>query len=255
MKNKLLAIAVLLILGAAKLPLEDRVTQALRQQDLLSQPLDLSLRESAGQMGFAAALGGLRSLVASITYLQAYVEFENVNWAKVDSLFQLTTRLQPHTTAYWDEASWHMAYNAATSYLLNKNMTNAVRGKLFQESVHRGIQILEEGLKFMPENPRLWTRLGDIYSRRTYEPLKAGECYLKGFQYGALPVYERLGAYEFAKTENPAALQRALNILQNAYDKNIRTPGVMTNLKTVREKLKMPPLPGLDQLDRQSGVK
>lgn len=255
MKKKLLAIAVLLALGAAKLPLEDRVTQALRRQDLLSPPLDLSLRESAGQMGFAASLGGLRSLVASITYLQAYVEFENVNWAKVDSLFQLTTRLQPRTTAYWDEASWHMAYNAATSYLLNKNMTNAVRGRLFQESVQRGIQILEEGLKFMPDNPRLWTRLGDIYSRRTYEPLKAGECYLKGFQHGALPIYERLGAYEFAKTDDPAALRRALKILQNAYDRNVRTPGVMTNLKTVREKLNLPPDPAQEQPGRQPDSK
>ncbi len=68
-------------------------------------------------------MGGLRSLVASITYLEAYTAFEDVDWGQVDLLMTLTTRLRdPLTTpTYWEkEASWHMAYNAAAYYEQDK---------------------------------------------------------------------------------------------------------------------------------------
>ncbi|MEI6537295.1 MAG: hypothetical protein WCN98_18275, partial [Verrucomicrobiaceae bacterium] len=116
MNRKLAAFALLAAAGMAKLPLEQRLSDDLHAKSLLEDPVGVDMRESLGQMGFAASLGGLRSLVASITYLQAYSAFEDVDWGKVDSLMTMTTRLQPREPTYWDEASWHQAWNAASHY-------------------------------------------------------------------------------------------------------------------------------------------
>lgn len=250
MKRKLLAIAVLAVFGLAKLPVEELATQSMRSHGLLSKPIDLSLRENLGQMGFAASLGGLRSLVASITYLQAYTAFENVDWAKVDGLFQLTTRLQPGYGRYWEEASWHMAYNAASSYLFDKKIRPAIRHQLARDHVQRGIEILNEGLRFSPNEPHLWVELGSIYARRglniiteqweTMDAKKAGECYLRGFKNGALPVYERLGAYQLLKAGDMESTRTAYDILKRNYDHSTRTPGLIHNLKLAEARLDIP---------------
>ena len=250
MKRRLQALALLVVLGLVKLPLEESVTQPLRSHHLLSKPVDLSLREGLGQMGFAASLGGLRSLVASITYLQAYSAFENVNWAKVDSLFQITTRLQPGYSKYWEEASWHMAYNAASCYLADKKIRPAIRLQLARDHVRRGISILEEGLRFSPDAPKLWAELGNIYARRgldiireqwdTLDAKQAAECYLRGFKNGALPVYERFAAYEMLKTGDLDLAHTAYDILKRNYERSTRTPSLIHYLKLAEEKLGIP---------------
>ena len=111
MNRKLAALAIFIAGGIAKLPLEQRLSDDLHAKALLEEPVGIDMRENLGQMGFAASLGGLRSLVASITYLQAYSAFEDVDWGKVDSLMTITTRLQPREAIYWDDAAWHQAWN------------------------------------------------------------------------------------------------------------------------------------------------
>jgi hypothetical protein len=240
MKRILLAIVLLAVFAAARLPLERSLADSLRGQRLLSEPVTLDFRESLGQMSFAASLGGLRSLVASITYLQAYAEFENVNWAKVDSLFQLTTRLQPHYANYWDEAAWMQAYNAATGYLMDQKIPPMIRGKLYHDHIQRGVAILQEGLQYLPESGKLWAKLGVIYKERTFEPKKAGDCMIKGAKLGALPVYERLGAYELVKAGDPESLREAYAILKKHYDAGKKTSGLIEHLKIAEEKLGLP---------------
>ena len=179
MKRKLQALAVLLILGVVKLPLEQRVTHDLRTARLIDEPVSVSAVESMGQSGLAAILGGVRGLVASMLQLRAYTEFKRVNWGQVDSFYRIVTRLQPRNATYWDEAAWHMAYNAAGFYLYNRDKSDArnneIRGQLYHEHVQRGAAILREGLKFSPNDPHLWERLADIYFRRSYEMAKAGD--------------------------------------------------------------------------------
>ena len=263
MKRKLTALAVLLGLGLAKLPLEEATTQHLRDRQLLSRPIDLSLRENLGQMGFAASLGGLRSLVASVTYLQAYSAFENVDWGKVDSLFQLTTRLQPGYAKYWEEAAWHMAYNAASNYLYHSNKPRAIRHQLTREHVQRGIDILDEGLRYSPKSGILWAKLGEIYARRGLNPLteqfeeldsqKAGDCYLAAAENGALQVYERLGAYELVKTHDVRSHRRAYEVLLKNYQAGKKTPALIHNVKLLEERLSIPAAQRIPEADSMPG--
>lgn len=241
MKRALQALAVLFMLGIAKLPLEQSATRHLRECRLLSTPLDLGLRENLSQMGFAAALGGLRSLVATITYLQAYHEWENVNWAKVDSLLRLTTSLQPGYTNYWDDASWQMAYNAASYYLYDEKLQPQVRGRLYDEHVRRGIAILKEGLRHLPDDARLWNSLAEIYERRSHEPELAAEAWLQVFRISKNNRYWRFAAYQYAQSQKPELWRKAHDMLRQSYQSpKQRTPSLIDTLKTLEEKLGIP---------------
>lgn len=240
MKQKLPVLALLILIGLAKLPLENRLTATLKEQKLLDAGVDLSMRESLGQMGFAASLGGLRSLIASITYLQAYTAFENIDWGTVDSLMTLTTRLQPYEPIYWEDASWHMAYNAATHYMHKEELRSAIRNKLYRDHVLKGIAILEEGLRYLPDNPRLLCRLGDIYHERKPDPRLAAECYLNAYAHGAKSFYERMGAYELVKLNDRESWEKAYAILKRYYDHGSRYASIMRDLPVLEAKLGIP---------------
>jgi hypothetical protein len=240
MKRKLQALLVILLLGVVKLPVEEAATRYLRGVKLLSPPLDLSVRDSIGQMGFAASLGGLRSLVASLTYLQAYDAWANVDWARVDSYFRLTTSLQPRYDKYWDEAAWHMAYNAATNYLGRQELNPAVRGKLFHDHIQRGVDILQEGLRVLPESTRLWNTMAEVYERRVVDPTKAGHAYLKVYELAKDIRYARLAAYQYASTNDPVLWQKAYDLLKVSYDQNKKTPSLLNVMKQLEQKLDVP---------------
>lgn len=235
------ALVVFLLFGAVKLPVEQVVSARMKEARILDGSLDLGLWENLGQMGFAASLGGLRALVAGVTYMQAYVAFEDIEWAKVDSLFQLTSRLQPRDVSYWDEAAWHMAYNAASNYLHSDRVEPIMRGKLYHSHIERGIEILEAGLKFNPNDPRLLSRLGDIYSKRKIDPVKAGQTYEKVSVLDGLDRYERFAAYEYLKTMDPVLWKKAYVLLKRTYDKDgAKYPSVIDGIKELEKRLAIP---------------
>jgi hypothetical protein len=240
MKRKLQAAAVLLVFGLVKLPLEQHVTRDLRAMHLVDEPLNLSTGENMGQMGLAASLGGLRGLAASIFQLRAHVEFTYVNWAKVDSYYKLVTRLQPRNARYWEEAAWHMAYNAASYYLYNEDLKPALRGQLFHDHVKRGIDILNEGLKFLPDNPRLWQKLAEIHWNRSKDFKASGDAYLQSFEHGGLSFTGRFAAYAYAQSNDPDSWRKGYAILKRLYDEKQATPGLIEYLKLLEKNLRIP---------------
>jgi hypothetical protein len=240
MKRKLQAIAILLVFGALKLPLEQRVTHDLRAMKLVDEPLHLGVGEKMGQMGLAASLGGLRGLAASIFQLRAHVEFTHVNWAQVDKYYGLVTRLQPRIARYWEEASWHMAYNAASYYLYNEGLKPALRGQLYHDYVQRGIDILHEGLKFLPDSPRLWQKLGDLHWNRSKDFKASGDAYWNSFEHGGLNFTERFAGYAYAQSNDPASWKKGYAILKELYDEKKATPGLIEFLKMLEQKLHVP---------------
>lgn len=244
MKRKLQALMVFLLLGIAKLPLEQRTVASLREHEMLYQPLDYQARDAVGQVGFAAALGGLRSLVASVTYLMGFTAFEEVNWPRVDFLYGITTQLQPRFDVYWKEAAEHMAYDAASHYRYTEGRPQLYREQLYRQYVQRGIDILNDGLRYLPKSERLHATLGDLYAHRLEPPNHelAGEHYLLSFQNGGLPVNARLAAYEWAQLDNaPVRWRQAYQILRDGYVRGLRMPGLINALRLLDAKLKALP--------------
>ena len=245
MKRKLQALALFLLIGIVKLPIEQHLAEDLRSRDMLYAPLDYSARDAVGQMGFAATLGGLRSLAASVTYLMGFSAFEDVDWPRVDMLFGLTTLLQPRFDVYWDDAASHMAYDAASYYKYDETRPTLYRKKLYREHVQRGIDILNEGLRHLPDNKRLHATLAEFYSRRQEPPdhEAAGQHYMAAYKSGGLPVLERMGAYEWTQLDNaPERWKQAYAVFKRDVDAHIAlTPGAVRALTILEQKLGLPP--------------
>lgn len=72
MRGRILGILVLLAWGIAKFSFEARLEQRMENTRLGGFKPTASLRQQAGQAGFIAALGGLRSAVADLLWIRAY---------------------------------------------------------------------------------------------------------------------------------------------------------------------------------------
>lgn len=116
-----------------------------------------------------------------------------------------------------------------------------VRGRLYEEHVRRGIAILKEGLRHLPEDVRLWNSLAEIYERRSHEPELAAEAYLQVHRISGNNRYRRFAAYQYAQSAKPELWRRAYDMLRESYqDVRQRTPSLIDTLKTLEERLNIP---------------
>ena len=247
MKAKHWAIIALIAFGVLKLPLEQRAAESFKRSGTLSPPPDLGVVENLTQMGAAAALGGLRSFVASITFLQSVTAFEHNDWAQVDSTLRIVTRLQPRVDFYWQTAANHMAFDAAAYYERDETRPTLYRRRLYREHVERGIEILKQGLEFLPESGRLEENLAQFYAWRVQPPdhRQSGEHYLRASR---MPdrsatqrkVNERMAAYQWAKTDDANLLKQAHLILRTQRDPRRPMAGLENALRDIERKLSQP---------------
>ncbi len=243
MKRSLLAVGALLVLGAARLPVEHALFLERTQQHLYSAPpLDLSLREQLGQLGFVAALGGFRSLVANFLFIRAHVAWERTEWSRVLSLFRQTTTLQPHAILFWDMAAWHMAWNASAAALNDPAQPRlALRIKAQREYFDLGKDFLERGIKNNPDRPQLYEALARLYRDKYKDHARAAEFFEKAAEKPGAPSYaRRFSAYELSYCEGRE--QEAYEKLMRLYSigESERLPTLISRLKYLEDRLNIP---------------
>lgn len=157
---------VLAAFGAAKLRFEDNLNQDMVEARLLQPPLKEGTSLRLGQTSAAVSLGGLRSLVAAVWNLRAFVHFENLDWIKLEESYEVITTLQPQTTHYWDTGAWHLHTNASVYYQENKDLSPLRRKALRKQYIEKGSAFLEEGVRQNPQDWRLHLALARIWSDR-----------------------------------------------------------------------------------------
>jgi hypothetical protein len=163
-RKTLIVVAALLGAGVLRAPLEVALTKDLRSAKLLAQPLDLNAREKIGQTGFAVALGGLRTLVATFYNLRAYTAFTENRWADAEESFETTVALAPSTTYYWINGAWHLAYNAGHSYQNDNSLPALRRQELWRGTINKGRAFLQRGIRNNPDSWSLNAELGLLLS-------------------------------------------------------------------------------------------
>jgi hypothetical protein len=150
----------ILATGAARMPVEQSITDQMREAGLLPRQLEVSTREKIGQTSAAVALGGLRTLVATFLNLRAFGFFTEQRWPNVDDTYRMIVDLAPRTRYYWETASWHQAYNAASYYQSDSSLPSLRRREAWRASILRGREILEQGINNMPDDWSLYAQLG-----------------------------------------------------------------------------------------------
>ncbi len=198
-RTGIVALAVI-VTGAARMPVEHRLTAEMRAAGLMPATLDISTRERIGQTSAAVALGGLRTLVATFLNLRAFGFFTEQRWSNVDETYRLIVDLAPRTRYYWETASWHQAYNAAAYYQNQSALPALRRREAWRSSIVRGLEILDQGISNMPDAWPLHVQRGFLLRdpnkiRAFGDPeasfLAAAESYARAAEIEGAPEYAR----------------------------------------------------------------
>lgn len=242
MTRRILAVVFLGVFGAALLPVQTALNQAQRNAHLRQTPLNMSLRERVGQMGFLAALSGFRSPLAAYLWIEAHNAWEKTEWGRMAGLFDTVTTLQPRSTLYWDMAAWHMAWNASVAALNDPSQPSEVlRIRNQRQYFELGRDILERGIKNNPDTYFLYAALARLLRDKLEDACGAGEAYLRASEKpDAPPFIARFAGYELAKC--PGHEREAYALLKKLYDQgpDQRKPSLITTLKELEKKLDVP---------------
>ncbi|MFM8790112.1 MAG: hypothetical protein ACKOEI_09735 [Chthoniobacterales bacterium] len=234
--------AGLIVFGLARLPLERSLETAQQSAYLRAESLNLGLRDQLGQLSYAAALSGFRSLVAAFLWIEAHTAWEETAWGRMAGLFRTVTSLQPRSLVYWDLSSWHMAWNAAIAAYQNpKEPSEFLRRRAEREYQLLGKEFLEQGIANNPDRYILQERLGVLLRDKFSDHAGAAEAFGKASSMeGAPPYIKRMAVYELASVE--AKEQEAYEKLREIYDlgPDERKPRVLTLLHELEEKLGIP---------------
>jgi hypothetical protein len=235
-------IAALLLFGMARLPLERSLDEAHRAANLRAASLDVGLREQIGQLAYAAALSGFRSLVAAFLWIEAHTAWEQTAWGRMAGLFQSVTSLQPRSLIYWDLASWHMAWNASIAARENpKEPSEFLRRRAEREYHELGRDFLQRGIANNPDGYLLHERLGIMLRDKFKDHCGAADSFARAADKpGAPPYVKRLAAYELAAC--PGREREAYEKLRAIYllGEDERLPRVITLINELEAKLDIP---------------
>lgn len=238
----LVALGVLLVVGALKMPVERNLAALHRQEHFGGVEFNLDLREKIGQLGFIAALSGFRAIVADALFIQAYSAWENTEWGRMLLLFRHVTTLQPRVLLFWDIAAWHMAWNASVAAMNDQKQPRlALRVKAQREYFAIGKDFLERGIKNNPDRPELYEALARLYKEKYKDHERASEYYAKAAALpGAAPFDGRFSAYELSYSEGRE--REAYERLRHLYDEGPqeRLPTLIKRLKFLEDKLGIP---------------
>src|SRR5216117_3638173 len=242
MTRTLVALAILVALGALKLPIEHDLAALHRHEHFRGVEFNLDLREKLGQLGFIAALSGFRAIVADALFIQAHAAWENTEWGRMLLLFRHITTLQPRVLLFWDTAAWHMAWNASVAAMNDRTQPRlALRVKAQREYFALGKDFLERGIKNNPDRPELYEALARLYKEKYKDHERAAEYYAKAATLPeAAPWDRRFSAYELSYCEGRE--REAYARLRSLYDEGSkeRLPTLIKRLRFLEDKLGIP---------------
>ena len=242
MRARILAILIILAFGALRLPLEERLTREHRAAFFHGAKMDLDMRQRLGQLGFIAALGGFRALVADLMWLEGHTAWERTEWGRMVGIFDTVVSLQPRCLMFWDMSAWHMAYNASVAAREDKRQPReALRLKAEREYWKVGEDFLLRGIQNNPDRALLFDHLGMLYRDKFKDHEKAHAIYERGRQLpDAMAYVRRFAAYELAQI--PGREREAYVRLKALYDEGPeeRLPTLLKLLGNLEEKLDVP---------------
>lgn len=238
----ILIAAAIIVFGLVRLPLEHSLNTAQHRAGLRTGLPDIGLREQIGQLSYAAALGGFRSLVAAFLWIDAHTAWEETAWGRMAGIFESVTALQPRSLIYWDLAAWHMAWNASIAARENpREPSELLRIRAEREYQRLGRDFLERGIANNPDSYLLQERLGVMLRDKFGDHAGAAQSFDRAAHLEGAPSYvKRMAAYELAQV--PGHEREAYERLRAIYylGEQEHLPRVITLLNELEEKLDVP---------------
>jgi len=230
---------VLALIFAAFVPLKLNMEAACDR--IAPATLSIGLREQIGQSAFIAVLGGFRSVIADLLFIDAYSAWERTDWTYLLLRLRQATELQPRAILFWEMAGWHMAWNAGTAALEDDSKSPAARRRLQHDYLELGKDFLVRGIAHNPEKPELYEALARLYRDKFHDHARAAENFEKASRLPGHHSYdERFSAYELAECEGRE--REAYDRLRALYQRGEkeRLPRLINQLRAMEQRLKIP---------------
>jgi len=241
-KPRLIALAIIVVYGIIRMPIEANLARAQKKLHYHGATLNIDMRQRLGQDAFIAALSGFRALVADALWLEAHAVWQRTEWGRLKVLLDTITALQPRNVMFWDMAGWHMAYNASVAAREDKSQPReALRLRAEREYWRLGEDFLLRGIQNNPDRALLYENLGMIYRDKFNDHEKAAWAYGEAAKRPDAKQYvHRFAVYELAKV--PGREREAYTRLKALYDKGEeeRLPTLEKLLGELEEKLNVP---------------
>ncbi|MBV9008236.1 MAG: hypothetical protein JO354_03575 [Verrucomicrobia bacterium] len=237
MKLILVLALIMAIFIPAKLELESYLSRG-------DAPLKLGVRERIGQSAYVAVLGGFRSVIADLLFIDASAAWERTDWTQLLLRLRQATELQPHSIMFWDVAAWHMAWNASIAAERDETRAPSARLRASREYIQLGRDFLERGVAHNPDQPQLYEALARLYRDRLHDHARAAENFYKASQLpGHMAYDERFSAYELSWCKDHEHEREAYERLRALYlrGENERLPTLISRLKFLEQKLNIRP--------------
>lgn len=152
LQNIIVIIIVLAVIGWLKMPYEQKLSVELHSLKLVPPRLSLEDRSRLKQKAFVATYGSLRPTIAAFMSVRTTRYHSDQEWDKIEDSFNEIVLLDPYNYYYWDQASWHMASNAAADMRDNKNLTEVGRIKAFKKYIQKGKDIINKAIEVNPDD-------------------------------------------------------------------------------------------------------
>jgi len=230
------------LLIAGTLPFKLNLESGFSHEVYTAGPLTVHVRERIGQSAFIAVLGGFRSVVADLLFIDGQAAWERTDWTHLLLRLRQVTELQPHMLMFWDVAGWHMAWNASIAAANDQSKPPAGRQRLSREYIELGRDFLKRGVANNSDKPQLYEALARLYRDRLHDHLQAAENFYKASQLPGCASYdERFSAYELSYCEGRE--RDAYTRLRALYDRGQkeRLPTLIARLKRLENVLNVPP--------------
>lgn len=241
MKRLPITIASLLLFGAIKAPIERSLEQEHRAAFFHGAKLNLALREQIGQGAFIAALSGFRSVIADALWISTNAAWQKTEWGRLVLLFNSITTLQPRSIMFWEDAAWHMGWNASKWARDNPDEPReALRIRAEREYIQVARDYLERGIRNNPDHYVLYDRLAFLLKEKAHDHAGASVAYAKAAEFPDAMGYEsRFSAYElsYCPGREKEAYALLLNLFKNPQQ---RLPTLLLRLRAMEEKLNVP---------------
>lgn len=242
LKNILVLLISCGLFGTALMPWENSILRRENQAGLLPEET-LAGGDALNQQMAMISLGGLRSLVAAFLSLEAFESFRQGDWHGVELRYKQIVTLAPHTAFYWDTGAWHLAYNAASSFLRDDHdhLPMSEKRRLYREYIDKGKNFLRKGAATNPDDWLVQSRLGNILSdtKRYPDFQQAADAYARAKELGAPSIVSRQQFYSLARI--PGKAKEAWELGKELYKTpDNRLPSMATTLFALQNRLNVP---------------
>jgi hypothetical protein len=165
-------------------------------------------RELAGQGLTLGLLGGLRTLMADLIWLQMHLRWEQRDRAATRSLLRLATAVDPRPLYFWINGTRIIAYDFPTWQITAARpgvLPRAARDRIRCEEAAAALTFIDAGMAYHPASAELWIERASIELNLLGEVGAAAESYRRAWQLPGAPYYAaRLHAQLLRRAGRPA---------------------------------------------------